>query len=111
MLIYAGFLIFFSRTRNQTKCLLELSFLAIKCNPLFEEPLKDVHWRRNRCLLSERNNTALATVVISVTASELFFNDFFLNHHTIVLVNNFLKLLSRVVIETALNLIRKNQLS
>ena len=40
-----------------------------------------------------------------------FYNDFFLNHHTIALVNNCLKLLSCVVIETALDLIKKNQLS
>ena len=40
-----------------------------------------------------------------------FYNDFFLNHHTIALVNNCLKLLSCVVIETALDLIEKNQLS
>ena len=40
-----------------------------------------------------------------------FYNDFFLNHHTIALVNNCLKLLSCVVIETALDLMKKNQLS
>ena len=40
-----------------------------------------------------------------------FYNDFFLNHHTIALVNNCLKLLSSVVIETALELMKKNQLS
>ena len=40
-----------------------------------------------------------------------FFNDFFLNHHTIALVNNCLKLLSCVVIDTALDLMKKNQLS
>ena len=36
-----------------------------------------------------------------------FYNDFFLNHHTIALVNNCLKLLSCVVIETALDLVKK----
>ena len=40
-----------------------------------------------------------------------FYNDFFLNHHTIALVNNCLKLLSCVVIEIALDLMKKNQLS
>ena len=40
-----------------------------------------------------------------------FYNDFFLNHHTIALVNNFLKLLSCVVIETASDVMKKNQLS
>ena len=40
-----------------------------------------------------------------------FYNDFFLNHHTIALVNNCLKLLSCVGIETALDLMKKNQLS
>ena len=42
-----------------------------------------------------------------------FYDDFFLNHHTIALalVNNCLKLLSCVVIETALDLMKKNQLS
>ena len=35
-----------------------------------------------------------------------FYNDFFLNHHTIALVNNCLKLLSCVVIETALDLMK-----
>ena len=40
-----------------------------------------------------------------------FCNDFFLNHHTIALVNNCLKLLSCVVIETALDLMKKNQLT
>ena len=36
-----------------------------------------------------------------------FYNDFFLNHHTIALVNNCLKLLSCVVIETVLDLVKK----
>ena len=40
-----------------------------------------------------------------------FYNDFFLNHHTIALVSNCLNLLSCVVIETALDLTKKNQLS
>ena len=40
-----------------------------------------------------------------------FFNDFFLNHHTIALVNNCIKFLSCVVIETALDLMKKNQIS
>ena len=40
-----------------------------------------------------------------------FYNDFFLNHHTIALVSNCLKLLSCVVIETALDFMKKNQLS
>ena len=40
-----------------------------------------------------------------------FYNDFFLNHHTVALVNICLKLLSCVVIETALDLMKKNQLS
>ena len=40
-----------------------------------------------------------------------FCNDFFSNHHTIALVNNCLKLLSCVVTETALDLMKKNQLS
>ena len=39
-----------------------------------------------------------------------FYNDFFLNHLTIVLVHNSLKLLSCVVIETALDRMKKNQL-
>ena len=39
-----------------------------------------------------------------------FYNDFFLNHHTIALVHNCLKLLSCVVIETALDGMKKNQL-
>ena len=40
-----------------------------------------------------------------------FYNDFFSNHHTIALVNNWLKLISCVVIDTALDLMKKNQLS
>ena len=36
-----------------------------------------------------------------------FYNDFFLNHHTTALVNNFLKLLNCVVIETVLDLVKK----
>ena len=40
-----------------------------------------------------------------------FCNDFFLNYHTMALVNNCLKLLSSVVIETALDLMEKNQFS
>ena len=40
-----------------------------------------------------------------------FYNDFFLNHHTTALVNNCLKLLCCVVIETALDLMKKDQLS
>ena len=40
-----------------------------------------------------------------------FSNDFFLNHNTIALVRNCLKLLSCVVIETALDGMKKNQLS
>ena len=38
---------------------------------------------------------------------KLFYNDFFLNHYTIALVNNFLKLLKCVVIETVLDLVKK----
>ena len=38
-----------------------------------------------------------------------FCNDFFLNHNTITLVRNWLKLLSCVVIETALGRMKKNQ--
>ena len=38
-----------------------------------------------------------------------FYNDFFLNHNTIALVHNCLKLLSCVVIETALDGMKKNQ--
>ena len=40
-----------------------------------------------------------------------FCNDFFLNHNKIALVRNCLKLLSCVVIETALDGMKKNQLS
>ena len=36
-----------------------------------------------------------------------FHNDFFLNHHRIALVNNFLKLLKCVVIENVLDLVKK----
>ena len=36
-----------------------------------------------------------------------FYNDFFLNRHTIALVNNFLKLLNCVVIETVLDLVKQ----
>ena len=36
-----------------------------------------------------------------------FYNDFFLNHHTIALVNSFLKLLNSVVIETVLDSVKK----
>ena len=39
-----------------------------------------------------------------------FYNDFFLNHHTIALVNNFLKLLNCVVIETVLDLEKKESI-
>ena len=40
-----------------------------------------------------------------------FCNNFFLNHNTIALVRNCLKLLTCVVIETALDGMKKNQLS
>ena len=40
-----------------------------------------------------------------------FCNNFFLNHNTIALVRNCLKLLSCVAIETALDGMKKNQLS
>ena len=40
-----------------------------------------------------------------------FYNDFFLNHNTIALVRNCLKLLSCVVIKTASDGMKKNQLS
>ena len=40
-----------------------------------------------------------------------FCNDFLLNHNTIALLRNCLKLLSCVVIETALDGMKKNQLS
>ena len=40
-----------------------------------------------------------------------FYKDFFLNHNTIALVRNCLKLLNCVVIETALDGMKKNQLS
>ena len=36
-----------------------------------------------------------------------FYNDFFLSHHTIALVNNFLELLNCVVIETVLDSVKK----
>ena len=39
-----------------------------------------------------------------------FYNDFFLNYHTIALMHYCLKLLSCVVIETALDGMKKNQL-
>ena len=39
-----------------------------------------------------------------------FYNDLFLNHNTIALVRNCLKLLSCVVIDTALDGMKKNQL-
>ena len=42
---------------------------------------------------------------------QTFCNNFFLNHNTIALVRNCLKLLSCVVIETALDGMKKNQLS
>ena len=60
-------------------------------------------------LLSERNNTTLATVVISVTAKDSVTISF-LNHNTIVLMNNFLKLLNCVVIETVLDLVKKESI-
>ena len=40
-----------------------------------------------------------------------FYNDFFLNHHTIAFVNNFLKLLNCVVIETVLDLVKKKRIN
>ena len=40
-----------------------------------------------------------------------FYNDFFLNHNTIALARNCLKLLSCGVTETALDGMKKNQLS
>ena len=43
--------------------------------------------------------------------SKRFYNDFFLNHNTMALMRNCLKLLSCVVIETALDGMKKNQLS
>ena len=43
--------------------------------------------------------------------SKQFYNDFFLNHNTIAFVRNCLKLLSCVVIKTALDGVKKNQLS
>ena len=42
---------------------------------------------------------------------ERFYNDFFLNHNTTALVRNCLELLSCVVIETALDGMKKNQLT
>ena len=70
------------------------------------QSFKGVHWP----LLSERNNTALVTEVISVAANDSTTISF-LNHNTIALVHNCLKLLSCVVIETALDVMKKNQLS
>ena len=46
-----------------------------------------------------------------ICCGKRFSNDFFLNHHTIALVHNCLKLLRCVVIETALDLMKNNQLS
>ena len=46
-----------------------------------------------------------------ICCGKRFYNDFFLNHNTIALVRNCLKLLSCVVIETALDGMKKNQLS
>ena len=47
------------------------------------------------------NGLYLAT--LHICYGKRFYNDFFLNHHTIALVHNCLKLLSCVVIETALD--------
>ena len=45
-----------------------------------------------------------------ICQGKLFYNDFFLNHHAIALVNNCLKLLSCVVIEIALDLNEKESI-
>ena len=47
---------------------------------------------------------------IHICYGKRFYNDFFLNHHTIALVNNFLKLLNCVVTETALDLVKKESI-
>ena len=58
---------------------------------------------------SERNNTALVTAVISVTANYSITISFQVRN-TIARVHNCLKLLSCMVIETAMDGMRKNQL-
>ena len=45
------------------------------------------------------------------THGKRFYNDFFQNHNTTAIVHNCLKLLSCVVTETALDGMKKNQLS
>ena len=47
----------------------------------------------------------------NICKGKRFYNDFFLNHNAIVLVHNCFKLLSCVVIETAFDGMRINQLS
>ena len=42
-----------------------------------------------------------------ISYGKRFYNGFFLNHHTIALVNNFLKLLNCMVNETVLDLVKK----
>ena len=81
--------------------------------------------RRNMCTYSLRAFIGVETAALTFRTKQCstsysshicygkrFYNDFFLNHHTIVaLVNDCLIFLSCVVIETALDLIKKDQLS
>ena len=62
-------------------------------------------------VLTFRKKQYSASYSSHICYGKRFYNDFFLNHNTIAPVRNCLKLLSYVVIETALDRMKKNQLS
>ena len=73
--------------------------------------IKGVHWRANTAALTFRTKQYSTSNSRHICYGNRFYNDFFLNHNTIALVRNCLKLLSYVVTETALDGMKKNQLS
>ena len=68
-------------------------------------------WANNVCQfdlsLTFRMKQYSTSYTSHICYSKRFYNDFFLNHHTIALVNNCLNLLSCVVIETALDVMKR----
>ena len=82
----------------------EIKFGAIEILPVYSL-LKDVIGVETAAL-TFRTKQYSTSCSCHICYGKRFYNDFFLNH-TIALVNNFLKLLNCMVIETVLDLVKK----
>ena len=93
---------------NHSHCFIQfiLANISVSINA-YKEIIFWAHFHLRTFIGVETANLTFRTKQYSTSYSshicygKRFFNDFFLNHHTIALVNNCLKLLSCVVIETA----------